>query len=91
MKESKSMKSYVFKVIIEADSFQEENQKVYHASCPALKGCHTWGHTYGEALANIKEAVELYIEDLRDAGEPIPVDPEQGVIEYPNPSVAINV
>jgi predicted RNase H-like HicB family nuclease len=30
--------------------------------CPALKGCHTWGRTYDEALANIREEVELYVE-----------------------------
>ncbi len=35
----------------------------YHAYCPALKGCHTW-YTYKEAFKNIKETVELYIEDL---------------------------
>ena len=66
------MKSYVFKVVVEEDEF-EDGRKAYHASCPALKGCHTWGHTYQEALANIREAVELYIEDLREAGELVPI------------------
>ena len=66
-------------------------QKAYHAFCPALKGCHTWGHTYDEALANIREAVELYLEDLREAGERVPLDPEQGAIEWPTPAVAVNV
>src|SRR5207247_2981281 len=45
------------------------------------KGCHTWGHTYLEALANIREAIELYVEDLLEAGEAIPVDPEPGAGE----------
>ena len=84
------MKSYVFKVMVKEDAF-EDGRKAYHASCPALKGCHTWGHTYEEALANIQEAVELYIEDLREAGDPIPVDAERGVIEWSTPSVAVNV
>lgn len=84
------MKSYVFKVVVEEDQF-EDGRKAYHAYCPILKGCHTWGHTYQEALANIKEAVELYVEDLRAAGEPIPVDPEHGAIEMPTPTVAVNV
>ena len=32
------------------------------AHCPALKGCVTQGHTEEEALQNIKEAIELYLE-----------------------------
>ena len=84
------MKSYVFKIVVEEDAF-EDGRKAYHASCPALKGCHTWGHTYQEALANIQEAVELYVEDLREAGDPIPVDPDLGALELPTPTVAVNV
>lgn len=55
-----------FEVIIEKDGDR------YHAYCPTLKGCHTWGHTREEATQYIKEAVELYIEDLIKAGDPIP-------------------
>ena len=84
------MKSYIFRVVIEEDR-TESSEKAFHAYCPALKGCHTWGHTYGEALANIEEAVELYIEDLRAAGDPIPLDPEQGALELPTPAVAVNL
>jgi len=36
----------------------------YHAFCPLLKGCHSCGGTKKEALANIKEAVELYLRAL---------------------------
>ena len=32
------------------------------ASCPALKGCVTEGRTEEEAMSNIKEAIELYLE-----------------------------
>jgi predicted RNase H-like HicB family nuclease len=84
------MKSYIFKLVVEEDSF-EDGRKAYHAYCPALKGCHTWGHTYQEALANVREAVELYVEDLREAGESIPIDPEQGSLELPTLAVAVNV
>ena len=45
-------------VIIEKDEFG------YYAYCPELKGCHTQGDTLDEALKNIKEAVELYLETL---------------------------
>jgi len=72
-KEGISVKSYVFRLVVKEDAF-EDGRKAFHASCPALKGCHTWGHTYDEALANIKEAVELYVEDLIESGQAIPVD-----------------
>jgi len=84
------MKSYVFRVVVEEDAI-EDGSPAYHAHCPALKGCHTWGHTYQEALANIREAVELYVDDLREAGDPVPVDPDRGALELPTPSVAVNV
>ena len=56
------MQSHVFRVLIEEDRF-EDGKPAFHASCPALKGCHTWGHSPEEALANIREAAELYVED----------------------------
>jgi predicted RNase H-like HicB family nuclease len=84
------VKSYIFNVIIEEDEF-EDGQKAFHASCPALKGCHTWGHTYEEALANIREAVELYVEDLIDAGEQLPAHSEEGVVVSSTPAVVVNV
>ena len=67
------MKSYIFSVVIEEDAF-EDGRPAFHAYCPGLWGCHTWGYTYDEALVNIQEAVQLYIEDLSEAGEAIPVD-----------------
>lgn len=84
------MKSYIFSVVIEEDAF-EDGRKAYHAYCPALKGCHTWGHTYEEALANIREAVELYVDDLIETGEDIPVHHEKGVMKLDTPSVVVNV
>jgi len=84
------VRSHIFKVVIEEDAF-EDGRKAFHASCPALQGCNTWGHTPEEALANIQEAVDLYIEDLIENGEPIPVDPERGAIEMSSPSVVVNV
>jgi predicted RNase H-like HicB family nuclease len=52
---------------VEEDTFEDRTQ-AFPAFCPALKGCHT----YQEALANIREAIELYVDDLRESGEPIP-------------------
>lgn len=52
--------------------FEKEKDGGYHASCPALKGCHSQGDTFEEASANISEAIELYIESLKADQEPIP-------------------
>ena len=78
----RAVKSYVFRVVVEDDAM-ENGEKAHHAYCPVLKGCHTWGRTYDEALANVREAVELYVEDLRESGAGIPVDPELGGLAWP--------
>ncbi len=57
--------SHTFRVVIEDDQF-EDGRHAYHAYCPALPGCHTWGYTYKEAETNIREAIFLYLEDMRD-------------------------
>ena len=42
----------------------EKDEDGYFAHIPELKGCMTQGSTYEEALINIKEAAELYLESL---------------------------
>lgn len=44
----------------------------YNAIVPALPGCVSYGSTKDEALANIREAIEAYLEDLESEGEPAP-------------------
>ena len=44
----------------------EKDENGYYAYVPALKGCVSEGDTYEEALKNIKEATELYLESLSD-------------------------
>ena len=53
-------------VIIEA-----EEEGGYHVYCPSLPGCHSQGETIDEALANIREAIDLYIEDMVENGEDV--------------------
>jgi predicted RNase H-like HicB family nuclease len=48
---------------------------------PALPGCITYGEDLDEAIAMAKEAIELYIEELKDRGEIIPDD--SNTLEYP--------
>jgi len=44
----------------------EPDGKEFHAWSPELKGVHTHGTTRAEALANLEEAVRLYLEDCLD-------------------------
>ena len=65
---------YVYRVTVSPDEGR------YYAEVPALPGCYSWGRTYEEALRNIKEAVELWLEVKKEAGEPIPIE-EPSVIQ----------
>lgn len=62
----KRMKSYHFPILIEHDS------DGYFVSCPALQGCCTQGSTYEEAMHNIHDAVQLYVEDVIARGDTLP-------------------
>lgn len=46
----------------------------YCASVPSLPGCYSQGETWEETLANISEAIELFVEDMIENGEPVPED-----------------
>lgn len=59
--------TYRYTVILE-----REGDGGFHAFCPALKGCHSQGDSLEEATANIREAIEVYLESLKAHGEPIP-------------------
>lgn len=52
------MKKMRFPIIIEQD---EDNY--YIVSCPLFKGCHSYGETVDEALENIKEVIEICLEE----------------------------
>lgn len=42
----------------------EQDEHGFYAWCPELKGCQSQGDTVEETLANIKEAIELFLETL---------------------------
>ncbi|HEV8367127.1 MAG TPA: type II toxin-antitoxin system HicB family antitoxin [Pyrinomonadaceae bacterium] len=44
------------------------------AEVPSLPGCISQGKTREEALENVREAITLHEEILRERGEPIPDD-----------------
>jgi predicted RNase H-like HicB family nuclease len=60
------MREYTILVRYEEDA--------YLVDVPALKGVHTFGATLVEAIANAQDAISLYLQTLKDFGEPIPED-----------------
>ena len=44
----------------------EKDEHGFYAWCPELKGCQSQGATIEDALTNIREAIELYLETLPD-------------------------
>ena len=51
---------------------EAEEEGGFHISCPALKGCHSQGETQEEALANIREAIAVYLESAQAEGLSLP-------------------
>ena len=52
--------------------FEPQEEGGYTVTVPSLPGCISEGDTYEDALANIKEAIALYLESLQADGLPIP-------------------
>ena len=47
---------------------------IWVVECPSLPGCISQGETKHAAIANIREAIELYISTLEHGGLPVPED-----------------
>ncbi len=45
---------------------EQEEDGGYSVHCPALKGCHSQGETQEDALKNIQEAIEFYLEVVNE-------------------------
>lgn len=82
------MKSYVVKVVIEDDEF-EDGRKAFHAYCPAIQGARTWGFTREEALDNIRTVVKMALDSLVKEGKPIP--PDAVIVEVESPAVLVTI
>lgn len=59
---------------------RKEPEEGYTVIVPSLPGCVTYGETIEEAIAMAREAIELYLESLREHGEDIPT--EEATLEY---------
>ena len=53
---------------------RQEPEGGYTVIVPSLPGCVTYGDTVEEAIEMAKEAIELYIESLKEHGEEIPTE-----------------
>jgi predicted RNase H-like HicB family nuclease len=60
---------------------EREEDGGYLVSVPALPGCVSQGDTRAQALNNVREAIELYIEDCREAGDPVPNEAGKEFVE----------
>ena len=60
---------------------EPEEDGGFVVSVPALPGCISQGDTREEALANIREAIALYVEDCREAGDPVPKEADKEFAE----------
>ena len=54
---------------------------VFVAECPALPGCVSQGNSRDEAMANIRDAIQGYLESLKKHGDPIPSPITEAVVE----------
>ena len=70
-----SMKVLNYRILL-----RKEPEGGYTVMVPLLPGCVTYGETIEEAIDMAKEAIELYIESLKEHGEIIPT--EEGILEY---------
>ena len=50
------------------------------AECPSLPGCISQGKSKKNAIQNIREAIEGYIETLQEDGQPVPDDNMESII-----------
>jgi predicted RNase H-like HicB family nuclease len=79
------MKTFVLKVTL-----KEEEDGRWSASIPALPGCSSWGYTKQEALDNVKDAAGIYIEDMIDAGQDIPISSDK-IEVIDEPAIAVSL
>jgi len=65
-----------FRIIVEQDE-----TGMFIVECPTLPGCISQGKTRTEALQNITDAAQGYVESLNKHGEPVPPSIEEAMVE----------
>lgn len=59
---------------------RKEPEGGYTVLVPSLPGCVTYGESIEQAVDMAREAIELYIESLKEAKEEVPTD--DNTLEY---------
>jgi len=62
-------------------TIEQDEDGIFIAECPSLPGCISQGRTRAEALENIQDAIQGYLESLRKHGEPIPPGIDEEIVE----------
>ena len=60
---------------------EQDEDGVFVAEVPSLPGCISQGATRAEALQNIQEAIEVYLESLKVHGDPVPPSINEEIVE----------
>lgn len=60
---------------------EQDEDGMFIVECPSLPGCISQGATRSEAIVNIQDAIEGYLESLRKHNEPIPPSIEEEIVE----------
>jgi predicted RNase H-like HicB family nuclease len=60
---------------------EQDEDGVFVAEVPSLPGCISQGKTRAEALKNIQEAIEVYLESLKAHDEPVPPSINEEIVE----------
>jgi predicted RNase H-like HicB family nuclease len=45
---------------------EQDEDNYYIVSCPVFKGCHSYGKTIDEALENIREVIDICVEEEKE-------------------------
>ncbi|MBV6477585.1 MAG: hypothetical protein HGGPFJEG_00324 [Ignavibacteria bacterium] len=69
------MKVYNYRILL-----RKEPEGGFTVTVPLLQGCVSFGETIDDAIKNAGEAIELFIETLKQYGEEIP--DEKDILEY---------
>jgi predicted RNase H-like HicB family nuclease len=79
------MKTFILKVTL-----IKEIDSRWSAIIPDLPGCSSWGYSQQEALENIKDAAEVYIEDMIETGQGVP-SPSERIEIFDEPAIAVSL
>lgn len=62
-------------------TIEQDEDGVFVAEVPSLPGCISQGATREEALKNVREAIEVYVESLEEHEDPVPPPITEEILE----------